>query len=107
MNLSYKDDYKEMSIKNSKNYTVFYILINLKLTDETLTACYSPNLFVLCHPVSISFLCYLMTDPMVTDSHNPSKKYLQLINPMFHQFPNLDQTTPIPHIPPASHVKYY
>ena len=81
--------------------------MKLKLTGETLTACYSPNLFVLCHPVSISFLFYLMTDPMVTDSHNPPKKYLQFINPMIHQFPILNQTTPVPPIPPASHVKYY
>lgn len=47
--------------------------MKLKLTDETLAAFYSSNLFVLCRPESISFLCYLMTDPMVTNFHNAPK----------------------------------
>lgn len=45
----------------------------MNLTDESLTASYAPNLFVLCHQNPLPFLCYLMTDPMVTNFHNAPK----------------------------------
>lgn len=63
--------------------------MKLKLTNQSLTASDLFSQFICALPINVPFLflCYLMTDPMVTNFHNvPVSISNSLTTSIFYQF---------------------